>query len=184
MKTGDSSNLNLLPNQAKFQLERMKLKEKITKIVIIAVMIWLFFGLIALALNVGVNLAFKAEDKKYQQSLTTLRSMDKEITLSQLIKYRVKVLGEVLSERYEYSTAFENVSNLFSPQASLDKFIMDDNKNYTIEISVQSEEELNFVEDKVKKINNGEVEGIKRVDMKKAVADGELWKINMEVIIR
>ena len=37
MKTGDSSNLNLLPNQAKFQLERMQLKAKIIKIIIIVV---------------------------------------------------------------------------------------------------------------------------------------------------
>ncbi|MBP6891912.1 hypothetical protein KBB92_03210 [Candidatus Shapirobacteria bacterium] len=184
MKTGDSSNLNLLPNQAKFQLERMQLKAKIRKIIIIVVITWLSVGLITLALNMAVDSVFKSEDRKYQQSLTTLRSMDKEITLSQLIKYRIKVLGEVLSERYEYSTAFENINNLFSPQASLDKFNMDEHRNYTIEISVKDEDTLNFVEDKVKRINNGEVEGVKKVNMKKAVVDGELWKVNMEVIIK
>lgn len=107
--------------------------------------------------------------------------MDQEIALSQLIKYRIKVLGEVLKERFEYSTAFETITNLFAEKASLGKFNMDENKKFEIEVLASDKESLDYIEDRVKRINQGEVPGVKNVTMKQAVAEAEQWSVTMEV---
>ena len=99
MKLGSSANLNLLPSQAKFQADRMKLQKKLRQYILVAVVVWVSLGVLTLALNVAFNLRLRYEEKKYNQTVAALKSMDQEIALSQLIKYRIKVLGEVLKER-------------------------------------------------------------------------------------
>ena len=181
MKLGSSANLNLLPSQAKFQADRMNLQAKLRHYILVAVVIWLSLGILTLALNITFDLRLKQAERRYQQSLEALKSMDQEIALSQLIKYRIKVLGEVLKERFEYSTAFETITNLFAEKASLGKFNMDENKKFEIEVLASDKESLDYIEDRVKRINQGEVPGVKNVTMKQAVAEAEQWSVTMAV---
>lgn len=181
MKIGSSANLNLLPSQAKFQADRMNLQKKLRQYILVAAVIWVSLGILTLALNLIFNFRLKYEERKYNQTVEALKNMDQEIALSQLIKYRIKVLGEVLKERFEYSTAFETISNLFAEKATLGKFNMDENKKFEIEVLASDKESLDYIENRVKRINNGEVPGVKMVVMKKAVAEDGLWTVNMEV---
>ena len=184
MKLGSSANLNLLPSQAKFQADRMKLQKKLRQYLLVAVVIWVSVGILTLALNLVFNFRLKHEEKKYNQIITTLKSMDQEIALSQLIKYRIKVLGEVLKERFEYSTAFETINGLFSEKASLGKFNMDANKAFEIEVLANDRETLDYIENRVRRINEGEVPEVSKITMKEAVVAGNSWTVNMEVVLK
>ncbi len=184
MKLGSSANLNLLPSQAKFQADRMNLQAKLRQYILIAAVIWVSLGILTLALNLIFDFRIKQEERRYNQSLEALKSMDQEIALSQLIKYRIKVLGEVLKERFEYSTAFETITNLFAERTSLGKFNMDENKKFEIEVLASDKETLDYIENKVKRINTGEVEGVKTVKMKEAVFEAGQWTVALEVVLQ
>jgi hypothetical protein len=183
MKLGSSANLNLLPSQAKFQADRMKLQKKLRQYILVAVVVWVSLGVLTLALNVAFNLRLRYEEKKYNQTVAALKSMDQEIALSQLIKYRIKVLGEVLKERFEYSTAFETISNLFS-EANLGKFNMNENKKFEIEVLANDQKTLDYIENRVKRINDGEVPEVSAVTMKQAIVTDDSWTVNMEVTLK
>lgn len=184
MKLGSSANLNLLPSQAKFQADRMKLQKKLRQYILVAVVIWVSLGILTLVLNLVFDFRLKREEKKYNQIVATLKSMDQEIALSQLVKYRIKVLGEVLKERFEYSTAFETINSLFSEKASLGKFNMDENKKFEIEVLANDRETLDYIENRVKRINEGEVPEVAKITMKQAVVAGDSWTVNMEVTLK
>ncbi len=93
-------------------------------------------------------------------------------------------MGEVLKERFEYSTAFETINGLFSEKASLGKFNMDANKAFEIEVLANNQETLDYIENRVRRINEGEVPEVSKITMKEAVVAGNSWTVNMEVVLK
>lgn len=186
MKTGDSFNLNLLPSQAKFQATRMKLQKTFRFYMGIAAGLWVLTILITVIFHVITGVSLDSENKKYQQAFNGFKGMSDEIVMSQLIKYRIKVLGEVLKDRFEYSTAFEKVISVFSDKVTMTKFDIDLEKKFHIAVKAVGKEAVNFVEDKVVEVNTGKVEGVKNIIINSAKYSGENgeWLIEMEVILR
>ena len=74
MKLGSSANLNLLPSQAKFQADRMKLQKKLRQYILVAVVIWVSLGILTLVLNLVFDFRLKREEKKYNQIVATLKA--------------------------------------------------------------------------------------------------------------
>jgi hypothetical protein len=185
MKTGDSLNLNLLPSQAKFQATRMKLQKRFRRYMVIATGLWVLTILVTAIMYIITGISLNSENNKYQQSFNGFKGMSDEIVMSQLIKYRIKVLGEVLKDRFEYSTAFERVMSIFSEKATMSKFEIDLNKNFKIVVKAVGREAVDFVEDRVVEANKGNVEGVKGISMNsvKYNNNGE-WLINMEVQLK
>jgi hypothetical protein len=114
MKTGDSLNLNLLPSQAKFQAARMKLKGVLRKYMTFALVLWLAIVILVIVLYFGSGYVLDLQNKKYKQALTDFQGKSEEIIVNQLLKYRTKVLGQVMKDRYEYSVSFEKLNSILS----------------------------------------------------------------------
>lgn len=185
MKTGDSFNLNLLPSQAKFQAARTKLQKTFRRYMAIGAALWVLVIVATVISHIFVGVSLEAESKKYKQNLEAFKGMTDEITLSQLIKYRIKVLGQVLKDRFEYSTAFEKVTTIFSEKATVSKFQINENKEFTISVATNNRDGVDFIEGRVEEANKGKIEGIKKVDINNVTytSDGN-WLVNMGVFIK
>jgi len=185
MKTGDSSNLNLLPSQAKFQAARMKLQGILRQYMSLALVIWVAVIIVVVVLYLGSNFILNLQNKKYQQSLSSLKGMSEEVVTNQLMKFRTKVLGQVLKDRFEYSVAFEKINSIFTEKAKVAKFELNKNKEFIIEVRAPDKEALNYVEDKVAEANKGLVDGVKTITIDSAnYTLGNNWSINMEVALK
>jgi len=184
MKTGDSFNLNLLPSQAKFQAARMKLQKTFRRYMAIGAIVWVLVIVGTVISHIFVGVSLEAENKKYKQNLEAFKGMTDEITLSQLIKYRIKVLGQVLKDRFEYSTAFERVTTIFSEKATVSKFQINENKEFVITVTTNNQEGVDYIESRVEEANKGKIEGIKEVEINNvAYTNDGNWSVNMGVKI-
>jgi len=183
MKIGDSLNINLLPSQAKFQADQIKLKKMIRRYESYALSLLLVIIIVTAGLFLGSGFVLRAEQKKYQKSVTNFESMSEEIVLNQLLKYRAKVLGQVLKDRFEYAAAFEKVTSLFSEKAEIKTFKLDEkDKVFEMVLGIQSKEGVDYIENRVVEINEGKVEGVKGAIIKRAnysFKDG--WSIDLNV---
>lgn len=185
MKTGDSLNLNLLPSQAKFEASRMKLQKVLRRYMSMAVILWVVVIVVVIVLYFGSDFILKLENKKHNQSLNNYKGLSQEIVTNQLQKFRSKVLGEVLKNRFEYSFAFEKINSIFSEKAKVSNFKLNENKMFLVEVSAADKEAVNFVEDKVADINNGKEEGVEKAEIKNASYQlGGSWTIEMEVFVK
>lgn len=185
MKTGDSSNLNLLPSQAKFQVARMKLRKTLRRYMAIALIGWVAVVIVVAVLYFGSDFILKLQNKKYDGALSSYQNMSSDIILNQLLKYRAKVLGQVLKDRFEYSAAFERINSIFSNRAKVSKFDLDKDKGFMVEVSVSNKESLDYVESQIMEANKGNIEGVEKIIIESATYsfDGT-WLVNMEVSLK
>ncbi|HBP50961.1 MAG: hypothetical protein US68_C0006G0027 [Candidatus Shapirobacteria bacterium GW2011_GWE1_38_10] len=185
MKTGDSSHLNLLPSQAKFQAARMKLQATLRQYMSLVVVFWVAMVVVVAALYFGSEFILNLQNKKYDQAMNSYGSLSQEIVVNQLLKYRAKILGQVLKDRFEYSFAFEKINSIFEQRATVSNFEISENRDFVVEVETTDREGVNFVEDKVAEINKGNDEGVKSVKLLGAsyMING-VWSINMEVKLK
>ena len=185
MKIGDSLNINLLPSQAKFQADKIKLKKTIRYYETLGLILWGIVIMVVAILYFGSGFILNSQQKKYQQSVNNFQSMSEEIVINQLLKYRAKVLGQVLKDRFEYSAAFEKVSSLFLEKAKVETFELDDiKKEFKITLTAKDKEGVDYIEDKMVEVNEGRVEGVKNMTITGvSYTVGDDWSINMEIMI-
>lgn len=185
MKVGDSLNINLLPSQAKFQADKIKLKKTIRRYEVMIIAVWLVFLIGAIFLYFGSGIILTSSQKKYQRAVNIFQSNTEEIVLNQLLKYRAKSLGQVLNQRFEYAASFEKVVSIFSDKAKVSKFeLNDEDKSFKIVVTTTNKEGIDYVEDRIDEVNGGKVEGIKKITITgiSYKIKGE-WLIDLEVMI-
>ncbi len=185
MKIGDSLNINLLPSQAKFQADKIKLKKTIRHYEVMVLGGWLVFLIGAFVLFFGSGFILSQSQKKYQQAVNIFQSDTEGIVLNQMLKYRAKALGQVLNERFEYAASFEKVASIFSDKAKVSEFKLNDrDKSFTMTVTATDKDGVNYIEDRVEEVNEGKVEGVKKITIKGVSYQvrGE-WSVNMEVMI-
>lgn len=185
MKVGDSLNINLLPSQAKFQADKIKLKKTIRHYEVMALGAWLFLLIGAFVLYFGSGFILSQSQKKYQQAVNIFQSDTEGIVLNQMLKYRAKALGQVLKDRFEYAASFEKVASIFSEKAKVSEFQLNDkDKIFTMTVIATDKEGVDYVEDRVSEVNEGKVEGVKKISITGVTYQvGSEWSINMEVMI-
>jgi hypothetical protein len=184
MKKGDISNLNLLPSQAKFQAARMKLEKTLRYYMSMVGVVWLAVVILVMVLYFGSAYIFNLQTKKYNQSLNSLESLSSDIVVGQLLKYRAKVLGEVLNNRFEYSTAFEKINSLFGPGVTVTNFELKKINQFSVTVQAVDENSVNSVEDKVEDINLAKVDGVSKAIIDGASESGNIWLIQLEVYLK
>jgi hypothetical protein len=185
MKTGDSSNLNLLPNQAKFQAARMNLQRILRRYMSFAVFLWLAVVVLTIVLYFGSKLVLSSQNKKYNQVSADFQGKSEEVMINQLLKYRTKTLGQVLKDRYEYSAAFEKINSIFSEKVKISKLELNKDRDFMVKVTAMDKESVDFVEKKVFEANKGEIDGVKNMLINNAsYTIGGIWSINMEVTLK
>lgn len=173
--------LNLLPSVAKFQAAKIKLKKSIGVamgiflggwvLVIIVVFVWL-----------GVNnyLLNKAK-KENTTALNKYKSLVTNVVLSKRNKYQAKLVGKVLSERFEYGASIKKVSKIFSQNVNVDNFEIKNRKQFILNGILVNGANMLEVEEKVRDINLGLLDGFRSAVLKSVSITGGIWTFQMEV---
>jgi len=178
------SDLNLLPSQAKFQAEKIRIKGIINNF------LWIFSGLWVLLL-VGVfllelilNLTLKKFNSDYQKSLTQYQSMVENVALNQKIKYQAKVVAKVLADRFEYGKSMKLVKDIFQQDIIINTLEISDINKFSVSGSVDSGENLYKLEEIVENANSGLIEGVKSIELKDISVDKiKGWNFSLEVVL-
>ena len=176
--------LNLLPSEAKFQAERMRLKKLINNFLWVLGGVWLVAVIILLGLNLLGQLRLNQLQKNYKKSIDQYKSLVGDVIISQKVKNQAKIVATVLKSRFEYGSSMEKIKNIFSEKIIIDSYDLEDTKVYKIEASVPEESDFDEVEIKIDDINQGRVEGFKSaklLDLELNKTNG--WNFVMEVIL-
>jgi hypothetical protein len=179
-----SNDINLLPSQAKFQAKKVALKAKITSF------LWVFGGVWVLLLIIVLGGFFVSQvvltqvNKKYQSNLTQYKSLLGNMAINQQVKYRAKIVGQVLGERFEYGSSIEKVKSLFSENIKIDDIEIEEKEKFSLKGSVTDGRYVSEVEEKVVAINNGELEEFSKAVLKDIQIASGVWVFKMEVTLK
>ncbi len=178
-----SMNLNLLPSQAKFQAIKVKVKSKVVMFIWGLSAVWFAVTLVIFGYWFLSQATLKREEKAYNRELEAYKSLSDKVILSEQIKYRAKMVGEVLGRRFEYGDAISRVYNLFSENVMLDDFSMDNKTKFDLKGTVLGKN-IDEVEEKLGLINRGDLEEFKSAKIGSLTLEGSEWKFGMEVTLK
>ena len=175
--------LNLMPSQAKFQAARMKMKELAKKVTTTMAVVWLLAVLLMMIAWLSTKWWLTVENNKYQKEINAFLSMSEVTVTSQVIKYRAKLLGKILADRFEYYEAFSKIGKLFPEEVTVKDISLKDQSLFRLSLLVSTGKLLDQVEKRIEEINKGEVSGImsaKILGVSYVRADSS-WTVSLEV---
>ncbi|KKR68062.1 MAG: hypothetical protein UU09_C0016G0013 [Microgenomates group bacterium GW2011_GWA2_40_6] len=175
--------LNLMPSQAKFQAARMKMKELSRKVITIMAVGWLLAVLLMLIVWFSVKWWLTVEKNKYQKEINAFSSMSDSVVTSQVIKYRAKLLGKILVDRFEYYEAFSKIGKLFPEEVTVKDISLKDESIFRLSLLVSRGQLLDQVEKRIEEINKGEVPGIRQIKILGVsyIRADSAWTVGLEV---
>ena len=179
------SDLNLLPSQAKFQAERIHIKETINNF------LWIFSGCWVLLL-IGVflfefisGLSLKKFNSDYQKVLGQYQSLMENMALNQKVKYQAKVVAKVLSDRFAYGESMKLVRNLFPTSIVIENLEIVETKKFRVQGIISEGKNVSELEKIVNDINSGLVENVGQAEIKDvSFSATEGWKFVLEVSLK
>ena len=175
--------LNLLPSVAKFQAAKIKLKKKISLFVGIFLGCWILF-IIVVFVWLGVNnLLLERAKKENTIALKQYKTLVSSVVLSKKNKYQAKLVGKVLSERFEYGASINKITKIFSESIVLDNFEIKNKKQFILKCFLSEGSNMLEVEEKIRDINLGLYIDFKSAKLNSVKVDRDGWNFEMEVNI-
>jgi hypothetical protein len=178
-------NLNLLPSQAKFQAAKIRLKSRVK------LFTWIFTGFwVALVLTIFVilmvqKISLNNYEKKLKSEQDQYKALSGDAVLSYQLKYQAKLVGKVLSDRFEYGKSIQRINNIFSSNINLDKYKIESIKHFVLDGSTMDGRNIKEVENTVKAINSGEFEDLESAKLNTILINPNgSWSFTMEVILK
>ncbi len=173
--------LNLLPSVAKFQAAKVKLKKKIIFFSTIFLAIWVFL-LVVVFVWLGINNILLTRAKKNNTMvLDQYKSLVTNVVLSKKNKHQAKIVGSVLSKRFEYGASIEKIINLFSGAIILEDFKIADKKHFVLNGKVNDGSEFIQVEEMIRDINLGLMPDFKSAKLSNISIKDNVWIFEMGV---
>lgn len=176
--------LNLLPNQAKFQMSKMKLRQQVKKTCLTAGLLWLLVAMIIFLYWGWLSLRLSNAEKELKRADNQYSSLTETAVTSLQLKYRAKIVGELLEKRFEYSRTLEMVDSLFDDSVALSDFSLDGSNKILLEGETVGMKAMDQIENKIKMINSEEIEGLKSARINGLMFKGGVWQFKMEVEIK
>lgn len=175
------TDLNLLPNQAKFQAIKIHLWKRIILFVKIIALVWVLVIILTYGIYSYFNFNYQSRETKYKALLQEYQSFTDRVVTTQQLKYKAKMVGSALDSRFEYGRAFEAVNSLFPPEVVLADLELKDNKVFAITLKADNDKTMDWLEQEIGKINKGQVEGFNSAKLLSLSEDTGVWKLAMEV---
>jgi hypothetical protein len=179
--------LNLLPSQAKFQAEKIKAISLAKKILTIFLILWVFVVMIILGIEQGYKIWLNNQNVKYQDVVSNYMQSAQEIVVTQTIKFRAKLLGKVLADRFEYSDAFNVVGNIFDSNIVIKDFELKENRYFMMTVEASDSTAMTTLESRIKEINLlGSEPKVKNIVLNSASysKSAKKWEVNLEVYLK
>lgn len=173
--------LNLLPSVAKFQAAKVKLKKKISLVTGIFLGCWVLSMVIIFAWLGVNNLLLDRAKKENTSTLNQYKSLVSSVVLSKKNKYQAKLVGKVLSERFEYGASIDKITKIFSENIVLENFEIKNKKQFILKCFLNDGSRMLEVEEKVRDINLGLFSDFKSAKLNSISIDKNSWKFEMEV---
>lgn len=173
--------LNLLPSVAKFQAAKIKLKKSMSLAMGIFLGGWVLFMIIVFVWLGISNYLLSQANKKNTTAINKYKSLVTNVVLSKKNKYQAKLVGKILSERFEYGASINKVSKIFSQNVNVDNFEIKNKKQFILNGILTSGANMLEVEEKVRDINLGLLDGFSSAVLKSVSITGGIWTFQMEV---
>jgi hypothetical protein len=176
--------LNLLPSEAKFQAQRIKIKGLINNFLWVIGGVWVLLLVLSFGWWFFLNFRVGQLNKKYQNKLTEYKSRIDEVALTQKVKYQAKVVAKVLNSRFEYGEAMDLVSKVFPEGIRIDDIQIKDDEVFELSGGTNNGVLMDDFEQKIAEINNGEIEGLssaKIVKLDISPVKGWLFVVDLEI---
>jgi len=180
-----SMDLNLLPSEAKFQAARIKIKAKVNKVMLLTSVIWVFGLLVVFFLWFLTKLTLAADEKKYKQAATDFQGISDTVKNSEQLKYRAKLVGEILNSRFEYGKAFQTITSLFPPEIILEDYELKSKNVFDVSGVTKDWQGVDRLEETIRDINDGSSESFDSAKLN-SLSYGSVkgWVFSMEVTIK
>lgn len=175
-------NLNLLPSRAKFQATKILWNNRVSKFMLWLVIGWVVVVGIVMGVNFGLSLAKTNSDTKLTAIQLQYSTFNTAIQNNQRLKYKAKLVGELLSSRFEYSKAFKGASEFFPEGIVMTKFTLDDDKVLRLE-GTAKDVDLEKVEKQVQYVNGGHSDIYKKAEFISLLWSKGYWKFTVEVTL-
>lgn len=177
-------NLNLLPSQAKFQVEKIRQKQLVSQIMIWSTIMWILVTAIAFMTNLFIGVMSKNASNQYEKAMNSYLAMKDDIRTSQQLKYQAKLVGGSLNSRFEYGKSFELIQSLFPEGITLTNYDLHKRGLFEIMGKTSGKSNVDELEKIMEGINSGQRGNLFGATMQNlAVRDGQ-WLFSMEVGIK
>lgn len=179
------ADINLLPSRAKFQAKKMAIKSKLSSFLWIFGGFWVLLLLVVLGGFFVSNLVLSQENKKYDTGLAQYKNLLGSMVVNQEVKYRAKIVSQMLDDRFEYGSSIEKIKSMFSENVSVDDINIDGKKQFVVEGTINNGNYVSEVEEKIVEINNGDVDDFSEAVLQDIqINNNGSWKFKMEVSLK
>jgi len=176
-----SLGLNLLPSQAKFQAKKIRLQKKINLFGWVFGGIWLGSVVVILIVWLVFKMRLESDKKKYALVLNQYESLADNAMVSERLKYRAKLVSQVLENRFEYGESMQRIGSLFSSEINLENIDLKSRNLFRLSGTTTSEAGINEVEEKVQKALSGELSGLVSMELLSLSLENGVWEFEVEV---
>jgi hypothetical protein len=174
--------LNLLPSMAKFQAARINLRKKIMLFMGIFLGAWIFFVVIVFGWLGVNNVLLNKAKRENTLTLDQYKSLVSNVVLSKKNKYQAKIVGKVLSERFEYGASIEKITNIFPDNSVIiEDFKIKNKKQFVLNGKIDNGVNMIKVEEKIKDINLGYEVDFKSAKLNNISIKDNYWNFEMEI---
>ena len=184
MNVATTMNLNLLPSEAKFQATKNKLENKIRKVMMLMVGLWIVVMVGVYGAGFVFNTKLNSEKKSQQKALTDYGTFSDSVIVNQNLKYKAKMVGKALAARFEYGKAFETVNSLFPEGIKLENFEMDPGGFFKVTGTMIGRDNVDKLESLVSDINAGGDSRFESIKLSSLSVRLGVWKVGMEVALK
>ena len=177
--------LNLLPSQAKFQAARMKIKAKINKVMVGVLGVWVLGLVVVFSLWFLTKMTLATDEKKYKKAAVDFQGVSDTVLNSEQLKYRAKLVGEILNKRFEYGKAFQTVKTLFPAGISLEDYKLKSQKVFSVSGVIADWRGVDQLEKTMRDVNSGLSESFLSTKLNSLSYDVvKGWDFDMEVELK
>lgn len=176
--------LNLLPSQAKFQAVRMQMIRLNKKIMIWILAVWTVILIVVFGVDLVNKQLLSREQDKQKKVKAQYLALSDNVVVSQKLKYRAKMVGGVLADRFEYGKAFAAVNNLFPPEIVIENFSLQKQGSFKIDGNIPDLTKVKVFESMVMAINAGENPSFSEAVVNSIGIYQGRWNYGMEVTLK
>lgn len=176
--------VNLIPSEAKFQAQRIKFGKKMVKIAKILVAVWLSVVVIIFGIWIVLRQIQQAEKNKLTKAETAYEQLSNKLITNQKLRYKIKLVSQIVESRFEYARAFQTVNDYLPPEANISKLELNKDGNFAVDLELRGAKLMEEMEARIEATNRGAVEGIESVLIKSIGVNNGNWKLGLEVAIK
>lgn len=176
--------LNLLPNVAKFQADKIRFSKKIMSLVTYMFVVWVMGGALVMSLYWINRTRFLKSESKYKTLESDYMSMSGNVVINQVLRQKAKLISQILADRFEYGKTFVKMENLFEKNVTVKNMELKDRYSFLMTGVVSDGKLMDMVENRVNEINQGLVDGFLEAKLTTVSVDKNIWTFDMEVVLK